>query len=311
MPIVTIGQRAYALGTAVASLAYSPLQDRASIVTRIFIDKPSAGDVWTVSVAGREVARFDIQTTGNQQPLSGPGSGYPKENDIFEIYQDLTGESLVYPVPQGCTITVASVGGATANIVIEYYECAPGECVPTMMNHPTGLRVVAPVVFYRAANVTAVGLQSFDTEIKPSWFPALFTGGSFAAGYNARILALFLEGAGVNTFSGAANHQSVSSYLQLIRNGQLMFTRQANGGLPNVGQASAAGSANTVYGADTSPYPAFQLSDPYDLQSPIFPLQYREGDNWNWQQQISGDVTGGAAYATMRHLAILDVRLVG
>lgn len=309
MPLNEIGTRAFVQGQAVATLSYAPLMGRAGIVRRFFVDKPSAADTWVVSTGGREVGRFDVEALGNQQPLSGPASGYPKENDIFEVFEDLLGEPLIYPVPQGMTLTLSSVGGATANLVIVFQEVNVGEVTTALMNHPTGTRFVSPVVFYRAGNVTAAGISTFDTEIKPAWFPQIFLDGNFPAGFTAAIVALFTEGGGRNTFSGAADHQSTTTYIQLTLNGQLLWTRASTGGIPVVGQGAAAGSANTVIGADTDPYPAFQLADAWDYGTPLFPIVLREGFTPQWRFYVTGDVTGGATYAAIRQLALVDLRV--
>ena len=311
MPLYDIGPFGTNQGTGIATLSQSPLADRANNVVRILIDKQSAGDTWRGFVAGREVFAMDLQATGNQQPLAGPYSGYPKNNDFFQVAKDLVGQPVSFPIPQGQTLTVKSDGGATANILIEYVETAPGEITPGMINHPNGTRFVLPIVMYRNANVTAVGEAPFDSQIAPSWFPNLAVPGALPPNWTITVLGWFLEGGGVNTFSGAANHQSVTQYLYALRNGQRLFTRTAAGGITLVGQASAAGSANVVVGTDQTLDPPLQEANMLDWD-PIVPnLVFQGGYEYTFGLGITGDVTGGAGYGTVRQLLICDVRTGG
>lgn len=307
MPLNDIGPRGWHQGQAVATLAFTPQYDRAAIVRRILIDKVSAGDVWVVNVQGQELARFDIQIVGNQQPLAGPYSVYPKTNDLFEVFQTEFGEPLIYPVPLGQTMTVSSVGGATGNVQISYVEVNPSEISPGLMNHPQGSRIVTVLTGYRAAPITALGENTLDTQIGPNFFPNLFVDGLLPPNWRIKVLGMFLEGAGVNTFSGAANHASVTNYFAMFRNGQRMFTRDALGGIPLVGQASAAGSANAVIGTDETPLPPFQEADDFDWRAFEQPIMFGGGDTYQMRLSVAGDVTGGANYAAVRQLLLVDV----
>lgn len=307
MPLDDIGNRGYLEATGVATLTLTPLPDRGNILTRLLIDKVNAGDVWRIKCAGKELAAFDIQTTGNQQPLANAFSAYPKNNDLFEVVPSLLGIPLIYPVPHGQTLTVSSDGAATADISMEFQEVAPGEISPAMMNHPAGNRIVAPVIGYVNANVTAAGEAKFDTEVSPSWFPSIFTDGSIPAGWIVRVLAAFLEGGGVNTFSGAANHASATTYLGVRRNGQIMYTRSNAGGIPLYGSASAAGSANVVVGTDQTPYPPFQEFNDRDYDGATLPLVLQAGNNHQFRLGVAGDVTGGASYGSIRQMFLCDV----
>lgn len=311
MPLNDIGAKGYHYSTGVATLAFTPQYDRAAVVSKILVDKPSAGDVWRLSTQGRELAAFDIQTFGNQQPLAGPYSGYPKNNDLFDLYNAVLGEPLIYPVPLGQTLTIASDGGATANVEIEYREMVPGELSPGMMNHPKGNRIVTPLVGYRAATTGAVGEVAFDTQVGPKWFPNLFVDGQLPPNWIVRVLCMFLEGGGRNTYSSSSDAQSNTIYLAVRKNGQIMYTRDATGGIPLVGQASATGSANTVVGTDQTPYPPFQESDAYDW-SPVPPqLILGQGDEYQFRLALTGAATGGADYSHMRQLFLCDVRNPG
>lgn len=193
MPYETIGPVGYHQAQGVATLAFTPQYDRAAIVNRILVDKVSAADVWIVATQGRELARLDIQALGNQQPLSGAYSAYPKNNDLFRLYNNTFSDNLIYPVPLGQTITITSVGGATANIQYQFVECAPEEIMISMMNHPQGSRIVTPLVGYRNANVTAVGENPLDTQVGPSWFPNLFVDGILPPNWRFNVLGVFLE----------------------------------------------------------------------------------------------------------------------
>lgn len=308
MPLRDIGTRGYHYGVGVATLTLTPQSDRAAVIRRILIDKPSAGDIWRPVVAGRELPGFDIQTFGNQQPLAGPYSGYPKNNDLFDIYENTYNEPLIYPVPMGESFVISSDGGATANITIEYEEVAPAELSPGMMNHPNGNRFVGLLVGYRGATAAAVGEVAFDSQVGPKWFPNLFVDNDIPTNWRMRVTKMFLEGGGRNTYSGTADHQSTSIYLAVIKNGQRLFTRDALGGIPLIGQASATGSANTVVGTDQTPMPPIQESDFFDFSSYIGPLDFGGGDSYQLRLGLTGDVTGGADYSHMRQAFLVDTR---
>lgn len=309
MPLNDIGPVGYHQDQAVATLSFTPQSDRAARITKILVDKVSAADIWRVTCGGRESSAFDIQALGAQQPLAGPYSGYPKTNDMFDLYKYVYGERLTYPVPMGQTITVASDGGATANVEFEYEEVDPGELSPGEMNHPEGRRFVGPLVGYRNANVTVLGENTFDTQVGPKWFPNIFVDGDLPPRWTVRVLCAFLEGGGRNTYNGSADHQSNTTYLGVRKNGKILYTRDALGGIPLVGQASATGSANTVVGTNTTPQPPFQEADLFDWFPTVPFLVLNEGDGYQFRLNVAGDVTGGAAFSAMRQLFLCDVRV--
>jgi hypothetical protein len=307
MPLNDIGPRGYHQQQAVATLAFTPQFDRAAIVRRLLIDKVSASDIWRVTIQGREVAAFDIETTGNQQPLSGPYSGYSKTNDLFDIYNFVYPDQLIYPVPLGQTFTVTSDGGATANITIIYTEVASGEITQGMMNHPQGRRFVTLLTGYRAAAVTVLGENTLDTQIGPRWFPNIFVDGMLPPNWQFKVLAMFLEGGGRNTYSGSADHLANTTYFGVRKNGQILYTRDSLGGIPLMGQAAAAGSANTVVGTDETPNPPIQESDVFDWSNQDMPFVLGGGDGYLFRLNIAGDVTGGADFSKMRQVFLVDV----
>ena len=307
MPLFDIGPVGFHQAQGVANLSFIPQYDRAAIVTRLLIDKVSAADTWIITCAGRELARLDIESTGNQQVLANAYSAYPKNNDIFAFWDTIGTSPLIYPVPQGTTFAITNVGGATANIEIIYQEVAPSEVTSGMMNHPNGRTFVLPLYLYRNANVTTAGESNLDSQIGPNWFPNLAVANMLPPTWSVICRGIFLEGGGVNTFSGAANHQSNTTYLAAFKNGQRLFTRDTAAGIPLVGSASAAGSANVVIGTDTTPYPPFQEVNLYDWNYFSPPLQFGPGAEYQFALNIAGDVTGGAGYGTIRQMLLVEV----
>lgn len=305
--LLDIGPRGYKQVDAAASATFTPLYDRSAYVTAIYIDKPSAADQWQVIVGGRELVRFEIDTVGNQQVNFLPTSGVPKNRDLFTWYKRVTGKALTYPVPNGQTMTVQSVGGATANILIEFEEVTNNTIKSTDVNHYEGKLFTLPIWTYRTTAYTAAAEQPFTTQISPPWVPNLFTGAAWPAGFVANIWALFMEAAGVNTYSGSADVQSNTDYLYATLNGQRLFTRDALAGIPLVGSASATGSANTVYNADMARFPAFQLiSVPEQgLISPAIHLA--QGVNNTWGLKVVGTFTGSPSYAHAYLMAMIDL----
>lgn len=311
MPLNDVGPRIYHQAGATATLSFSPQNDRAAVITRFLIDKVSAGDVWRYSCDGREIAAFDIQTFGNQQPLSAPNSAYPKNVDLFDMYNAVFNERLIFPVPWGTTATITSDGGATANILYEAQEYDRGEINLSMMNHPRGTRFILPLIGYVNATIAASGEAKFDTQVGPKWFPNIFVDNEIPPNWTFRILCMFLEGGGRNTFSGSADVQSTTSYLGIRKNGTIMYTRDALGGIPLIGQASATGSANTAVGTDIGPNPPFQESQLYDWE-PIPPMEVlSDGDAYQFRLAVTGTFTGGADYSHMRQMFLCDVRTPG
>lgn len=306
-----IGPHGYHFDTAVATLALTPLSDRAAVIRKIYVDKVSADDVWRIKCAGKEVGAYDVQTDGVQQPLSAPQTAFPSNSNMFDVYERLTGEPLIYPVPQGQSLTIASDGGATADILLEFSEHNPSELSPGMMNHPNGNRYVCPLVGYIAASLSAAGEAKFDTQVGPTWVPNIFVDNDLPVNWRISVLALFLQGGGVNTFSGSADHQSITRYLSIKKNGQLLFTRDSSGGIPLVGSASATGSANTVIDNDLTPYPPFQDVDSVDIDPMSPPLVFGSGDQYQLRLDVTGSLTGGASYEAIRQLFLCDIRSPG
>lgn len=311
MQRVDIGGRGYHKVTAAATSTFQPLFDRAAIVRRILINTPSANDVWRISVNGAEVGAFRIDTVGNQQLLGGTAANYPKAADIFSYAAEVLGVPITYPIPQGATITVKSDGGATANITLEYTEQDAADLVPSTPNYPGSKRWLAPIYLHPKTSITHASGSAeddFAAQSGLSFLPTMYGLTELPAGWTLDILAIFAEGLGRNTFSGSADHQSVSDHIALILNGQRMFTRDTLDGVPNIGPASAAGSANTVYGAVESPLPAFQIASAIDYEMFPTPLQFRGGTQFEWLFGTTGDSTGGADYSHGYLVLLCDIR---
>lgn len=307
MQRLEIGPRGYVQGTAVATLSFTPQTDRAATVTDLNVTNVSATDTWVLTTAGKELARFYLISGGLQNVLGAGDSAYPGNHDIFAWCKGALDDPLEYPVPNGETLTLASVGGATADIAITYKEQDMTDITQALRNHPQGMSYRTMYYAYINAAVAAAGEIAYDTEIKPVWAPSLFTGKQGQTGYAARIKALFLQGGGVNTYSGSADHRSLSSYLFAQIGGQRMFTRAAAGGIPVIGHAAATGSANRVQTADLNEYPPFQ--EVISADAPLFnpEIAISPGVVTQWGLGITGDVTGTANWAGSLLLALVDV----
>src|SRR5437867_1505196 len=95
------GPRLYLRGAAVATLTFTPLFDRAAIVTDIRITAPSANDTWTVTVGGREIMRFRILTVGNQQLPYRQFLTSLRARSFFDWCKKVLGQPIDVPVRQG------------------------------------------------------------------------------------------------------------------------------------------------------------------------------------------------------------------
>ena len=291
-----LGPFLYAYNTGVATLSFSPAADRGALVRRIAITQPSATDNWTVTVEGKQIFNFRVRSTGSQNAVREDDQVSIFHSNFFDFCRRFLGLDPSVPVPLGQTITIASVGGATASILIEYEEHDNSDLTPALLNHPVGTEWLIPVYTYLNATVNAVGIIADDTQVGPSWLPPFFIGTMLTSAWKIEILAAFFQGLGVNTFSGAANHQSATKAKHLFKNGVDLFGRTIPAGIPNVGLGSAAGSANTVFGQLLSIYSSFErTADLFDNVLPS-PVQLVNGDTPSVREEITGDVTGGASY---------------
>ena len=206
------------------------------------------------------------------------------------------------------TLAVASVGGATADILLEGKEVDPSDASAVQLNHYRGTDFLIPIYFSLGAAFAgaAGGVVQLDTQVAPPYVPALFSNTPLPVAWKIALLALFLEGAGVNTFSGAANHQSATQDLHVFKDQVQIFTRVGHGP-PNVGAASAAGSANTVIGQRSGMFPPFEQSGDNPDSVLDSPIVLGGGETLQLLHDITGDGTGGASYANILQVAVARI----
>lgn len=289
-----------------ASINVSPIADRAARVRRWSLTNPSASDDWQVIVGGREIMRFRNLNTGNQRLFRGLADTARVPIDFFEYVRGYLGLNAEVPVPKGLTFTIQSVGGATADIDVEFYETTEDEGNIIGYNHYAGNQFIVPIWWRLNASQSSPATVQLDTQTAPPWYPALMTNTPLPPNWKVELLAWFLEGAGINTFSGAANHQSTTDSLRVFRN-QVQFYSRTGVGIPARGSDSAAGSANTVLGTRSGVYPPFELQNPSDDAIAPVPLTLAGGDALQLLWTLTGDLTGGASYANALVAAIARV----
>jgi len=307
-----IGGFGYAQNEGVATLSVTPLADRALMVTGVNITNESAADNWTVSVGGRELMRFRHLTPGNgaQHLLHFFNQGVSTRLDFFEYCRNILGIDPSVPVPIGQTLTVQSAGGATADIDIQFLEVDIPTANVRGFNHYQGNTFIVPVTWFLNASQSAAAAVQLDTQVSPVWVPALFSAVALPTNWKVELLALFLEGMGVNTFSGAANHQSTTRDLRVFKNNTQQFTR-AGLGVPVRGSDSAAGSANTVFGQRSGMFAPFEQAMPTDDNVLPQPIVLGGGETLQLFLDLTGDLTGGAAYANALQVAIARITVPG
>lgn len=286
----------YQFVKAAATLSFSPISDRGALVRDISITSVSATDTWVVTSKGKEIMRFRIRSTGNQNVVRGDDQATMPHLKFFDYCRWILGLDPSIPVPLGQTLTIASVGGATANISVEFEEHDTSDLNPGLINHPDGREWLVPVYTWLAASVTAVGPTNDDTQVGPSWLPNFLIGTLLTSAWRVQLLGAFMEGAGVNTFSGAANHQSTTNTKRLTLNSRSLASRTTTG-IPNVGAASAAGSVNTVLGQVMADFQPFERSGPGYMSVFNAPIVLNNGDTFNVGEEFVGDFTGGADYS--------------
>jgi hypothetical protein len=296
---------------AAASLTYTPIADRAGIIRSVTIDNRSADDTWRLSIGGREIMAFRENSAGNQQLTRMLSAATSRAINFFDWCRSTLAIDPSIPVPQGLSAVLKSDGGATADLLLEVEEHDPGDVQPGAINHYAGSTFVCPLILSRAAAFpTAVATtQSLDTQISPAWFPILLARTPVPANWKVELLALFSEGGGVNTFSGAANHTSITKDLQLILNGDFLFSHNFPDGLMDFGNPAAAGSANAVITQRSAAYPPFQQSE-NDQGAILQPsLVLLPGNNMDVRLELlaGGDTTGGADYSKFLQVFVARV----
>lgn len=286
----------YQFAKAAASLSFTPIADRGALVRDISITAPSATDTWIVSSKAKEIMRFRVRSTGNQNIVRGDDQATMPHLKFMDYCRWMLGMDPSVSVPLGQTLSIASVGGATANISVEFEEHDTGDLNPSLLNHPDGKEWLVPIYTFLGAAAAATGFIADDTQVGPAWLPNFLIGITGTTAWKVQLLAAFMEGVGVNTFSGAANHQSTTNTKRLTLNSRVLNSRTTTG-IPNVGAASAAGSANTVFGQVMADFQPFERSGSAYMSLFNAPLVIGNGDTFSVAEEIIGDVTGGADYS--------------
>lgn len=308
MQLLQVGPRGYTDSLAVATKIYTPLFDRAAHVTDVRITNASATDQWTFTVGGREIFRTLVFASGYQNVMGNPVTLGLDNRSWLPFISDLLGRRITVPVPQGQSLTIASVAAATANIEIEFEEVSPGDIQASLPNHYQGNETYHPIVQYINAAQAAAGTVPMDTQISSAWVPKILHNVPIPVNWRIDLLAMWNQGLSINTFSGAANHVSNTEFLQGIWNGQTLFTRDATG-IPFLPSAAAAGSANSVFLPLLQRYNPFQLMPIGNNQSFDPMITLNGGDNFEFDVVTAGDFTGNPSYAIP--LVLLLAHVVG
>lgn len=296
MILTEVGGLAYQYALAAASLQFTPLPDRAAMIMDMHIVNPSANDVWVVTVGGKEIMRFRLLTTGEQHVVGNSDAGSDPNKTFFQFCRWQLGLDPSIPVGQGQIMTVASRGGATADIMIEFEERSPSDISTSMMNHWQGKEFLIPITTYLAALATASGVTNNDTQVAPAWLPNFLVGVSVTSAWRLQLLAAFFQGEGYNAFAATVNHNSISNTVQLTRDSVNLGSRTTKG-IPNVGVAAAAGAVGTALQTRMGPYHAFDTDVGGYYSTLGVPIILQNGDTFNVADEITGDVGAGADYS--------------
>jgi len=304
-----VGPRVYANGFAVATLSFTPVFDRAAKLRRLFVNNVSAADNWTVTVGGREIMRFRHLTTDNSAVFKAADTAKVGKANFFSLCMNEIGIDASIPIPLGMTLTVASIGGATADVLFELVEVTADEAAGMSLNNYQGNDFLMPITTFLNASQAAVGVIPDDSQIAPAWVPSIIAGLALPVNWSIDLLALFMDGVSNNSFSGAANHVGTTRNLVVTKNGTQLFTRAANGGPSKTPVAAAAGSANIVTTPLDLQFPPFELVD--DLTDNMFdyPVTLRGGDVLTQAENLVGDLTGGEVFARAMNVWIARVKV--
>jgi hypothetical protein len=316
-----IGPVGYVKAIGAATQSLTPLSDRSILITSIRITAPSADDTWTLNIASKDVAWFRVDTVAHNSINSAPSASSPANRDFWTWAEHVIGKPVSYPLPNGQVATVSSVGGATADISIEFEEHDKLDMShSTLLNHYGGKKYRMPIWAYLAAAAATATEIPFDTQISPAFVPKIFTGTQIQAGYEVDIHALFIEGAGVNSYNSSTDQRAITDHVYAIVNSQRLFTRvpytsgastaTSQDGIPCVGTAAATGSGNSVYGADLERFPAFQVFR--EDNSPIInpAIHLGPGATSSWGYGFTGVFTNTKAFSHARLLALCDVTVL-
>lgn len=304
-----LGPFLYQFTKAAATTSFTPVADRGAMVRDIGITSVSATDTWIVSCKGKEIMRFRIRATGFQNPVRADDQSAMPHTSFFDFCRRKLGMDPSIPVPLGQTLTIASVAGATANIFIQFEEHDNADLSISNVNHPDGSNWLIPIYTFKAAAINAIGVTADDTQVAPAFLPGFLIGALITSAWELDLLAMFFQGVGVNTFSGAANHQSTTNTKQFTLDSRLLNSRSTNG-IPNLGIASAAGSANIVFGQALGDYPCWERTAVGERNVLNYPIHLGNGDTFTVSEEIVGDVTGGADYSGEMAIFVAKVRQV-
>lgn len=290
-----LGPFLYQYAKAAATISFSPVADRGALVRDIGITAPSAADTWIVSSKGKEIFRARVNALGNMNLFREDDQAAMPHATFFDVCRQYLNMDPSIPVPLGQTLTVTSQGGATANLFVEFEEHDNSDLSPSLLNHPDGKEWLIPLYTWLAAAQTALGPTNDDTQVAPAWLPGFLIGTMLTSAWKVQLLGVAMEGVGVNTFSGAANHQSTTQTKRILLDSKQLASRTTFG-IPNLGAASAAGSANTVFGQTMARFQPWERALPYFDSIFNYPVVLNNGDTCNIQEEFTGDLTGGASY---------------
>lgn len=305
-----VGPRQYIQAFAAATLSYQPPFDRAAKCRRVIINNVSAADNWQVLVGGREIMRFRVLTGDQNRIILGPSAAGAGKPNFFDWCRTALGVDPMFPVPLGLTLTVQSVGGATADIMFEVKEVTVDEGATIGLNHYMGTDFLIPITTYLNASQSAVGQVQDDTQVAPPWVPAINANLALPVNWSIDIWAIFLDGVSNNSFSGAANHVGFTQNVVILKNGTTILTRTPlSGGPSKKPVAAAAGSANiSTVPLDVVLVP-FENADVYDFNTLDDPITLRGGDVMQIFENLQGDLTGGEVFARALNVFIARVKV--
>lgn len=302
-----VGGRVYFQDSGSASYDYTPYQPLANIVDKLVVTNLSTDDIIAISVNEKVLWRVPVFAHSLNRILDDSPTNFPEQDNFFDWFKDAFGYQLTFPVAQSFVFNVRTEGGATFDLYLEAMEVLAGVVTPQMINDPRSNRYVLPVFGSIAAAITKNGPNNIDTFVAPNYIPEVFLPTKQPGGYVTRLLALWADAFGINTFNGGADDQSTVQYLRIAKNGQPMYTR-TNKGIPNVGSPSATGSLNAVYKGELQRYPPFLLCKDYESSVLAPPLEFMQGDTIEFALAFNGAYAGTPDYSEMLLVGLLDVQ---
>lgn len=290
----------------VTSVSLTPPPGKAYKVKNILISN-LVGDA-TIKVEKTVIGFFNKQIAGFYDILAShiefPIYGLRQKTIIERLAEK--GIDISIPVAEGETFVIEFTAAPDYGVIIyEVYDA--GDIKNTDINGSASDHYIYLSYGQPAASVAVSGYVELTKPMNPAQFPDFPFGQPVPAGKVIKMHAILAVDWGYNSYTGAANHQSISKYLRLLKETKGLFDNDLIGFVIN-GAPSAIGSANLVCLKDLNFLPYGYAGDPHDINFFVEPLVYEEGDILHVEEYVDLGGTGDSIPLSIPYIAcILEI----